>query len=424
MLRVLITTLGKAKKQDNKRYYTATYSFDNKEKYSTPFFGYALYQYLQSKNEKPDKIVILGTSTSMWDAWYEVTEDLLTDESMIDADYLNNKIKTGVESADLTILQKKLSEYFGVKVVCEIIPIGAAQDDLVEILYSIKKQVNNNDAVVMDVTHGLRYLPMIELLSTFLLKHSLNIRLNGIYYGAFDLNKNGVTPAVNLDGLYHLNQWIEAISIFETNGNVIKLSKLPELSEISEDLLMYNFYEQINNIGKARKIAQKILHIISQMPVNSIVGLFKNNLVKAFSWSESQKYYLRQYLQAKKAFDNGDYLRATILLLETYISFEMQKNNEEANINDYKIREEVKQKILKNSEYRYVSGLNMLRNSIAHNTIPQKNNLPDYSKIYEMRKDRKTFSDEMENVFKELGEKIKKYEQSLNEENNTELESC
>lgn len=420
MARILITTLGKAKKEDNNRYRTATYSFDNEEKYSTPFFGYALYKYLQSKNEQPDKIVILGTSTSMWDAWYEVTEDLLTDESMADADYLNSKIKTGVEVSDLVMLQKKLGEYFGVNVVCQIIPICVEQDDLVEILSSIKKHINNNDNVVMDVTHGLRYLPMIELLSTFLLKHSLNIKLDGIYYGALDLTNNGVVPVVNLDGLCHLNQWIEAISMLKSTGNVIKLHKLPELTEISEDLLIYNFYEQTNDVGKAKKTAQKILRFIREKSENNIVSLFRNNLERVFIWAESEKYYQRQFKQAKKAFDNGDYLRATILLFETYISFDMQKNNAEVNINQYSARTSVQQEILSKSEYIYFKRLKVLRNSLAHNTDPSKRNGVDIEEIHEMRKDRKTFISVMEDVFKELGDKIKRYENSLNEENKSE----
>lgn len=71
----------------------------------------------------------------------------------------------------------------------------------------------------------------------------------------FELKDNalGETPAVRLDGLYNFNQWIEAVSVLETTGSVIKLSKLPEMAEISEDLLTYNFTIKQMMLGREKR---------------------------------------------------------------------------------------------------------------------------------------------------------------------------
>lgn len=144
-----------------------------------------MYQYLIFIKKKPDKIIILGSSTSMWDAWYDVDEALFTDENIESATNLNKKIEAGADLEDLKPLESALSTNFNANIICQIIPYGQTVEEQVEILSCIKNEIDKDDDIVIDVTHGLRHLSMLELLSTFLLKHSSNIRMSGIYYGAF-----------------------------------------------------------------------------------------------------------------------------------------------------------------------------------------------------------------------------------------------
>ena len=69
----LISFLGK----QQKGYRTATYRFDAGFVREVPFFGMALAEYL-----KPDRLILLGTSGSMWDVFFE-RESKDIDESLI-----------------------------------------------------------------------------------------------------------------------------------------------------------------------------------------------------------------------------------------------------------------------------------------------------------------------------------------------------
>jgi CRISPR-associated Csx2 family protein len=66
MTHTLVTFLGKGREDPQTGYRKTTYRFPDDRLDTTNFFGLALARHLQ-----PDRLVVLGTSGSMWDALVE-----------------------------------------------------------------------------------------------------------------------------------------------------------------------------------------------------------------------------------------------------------------------------------------------------------------------------------------------------------------
>ena len=72
----------------------------------------------------------------------------------------------------------------------------AETDEIFEAIYGV---IRPKETVYFDFTHGLRNIPMQALTVIRYGKVVKNIRMGGMYYGAFELGKIGG------DGLRHVN---------------------------------------------------------------------------------------------------------------------------------------------------------------------------------------------------------------------------
>jgi CRISPR-associated Csx2 family protein len=66
MMHTLVTFLGKGREDPRTGYRTTTYRFPGGALDTTSLFGLAL-----AKHLAPDRLVVLGTSASMWDVFVE-----------------------------------------------------------------------------------------------------------------------------------------------------------------------------------------------------------------------------------------------------------------------------------------------------------------------------------------------------------------
>ena len=88
---------------------------------------------------------------------------------------------------DVELLQQLssiLSKHFQKTIECKYIPDGMDEQSQMQILQVISHIGNEGDSISLDVTHGFRHLPMLELLSAFLKDEGGEV--GHIYYGAFD----------------------------------------------------------------------------------------------------------------------------------------------------------------------------------------------------------------------------------------------
>lgn len=391
MSNVLITTLGKKTKEKGRdaRYDTVKYRFGNDfTSEPTAFFGIALKTYLEATGIQIDKVVVLGTSGSMWDAWLEVDEDLYFSNEMFANELAKSRnSENGVSSEQLDRLSSILTEHQKTAVNCRLIPYGMEEKEQLEILQTISSCAEAGDCVYMDVTHGLRHLPMLELQSAFLMRSKFETK--GIYYGAFDQKNGGGVPMISLTGAMTINAWCCAMATLKETGNVAPLARLPGMEVMKDALLKCQFYEQMNDVGQSRRYAREVVARLDELPPEGL--LFKEDIRRVFDWGNAQKYAHRQFEQAKKAFENGDYLRSVILLMETAISAHMQSD-----VTNGEARTAMQNKLNKECGDEWHQ-IRKLRNSLAHGGSPEGRGADC---IIRMRGDESEFKKEMRLLMK------------------------
>ncbi len=392
---VLITTLGRARPLDSKkdgvgRYRSAKYQFGSRYTSApTEFFGIALKAYLASIGIQMDKVVVLGTSGSMWDAWLEVDDDLYFNHEPFAKELADAaQTESGVSSGQLKRLSKILTEHQKTRIDCLQIPYGVNEKEQLEILQTISSSAEAGDRVYMDVTHGLRHLPMLELQSAFLMRSRFEI--TGIYYGAFDTSsKDGIVPVIPLQGAMKINAWCCAMATLKETGNVAPLARLPGMEAVKDALLKCQFYEQMNDVSQSRRYAREVLAHLDELPSEGL--LFKEEIRRVFDWGNEQKYARRQFEQAKKAYGNGDYLRSVILLMEAAISAHMRGDMTNAESRT------AMQGVLNEMHCDEWHCIRKLRNSLAHGGAPEGCGA---DRIIKMRQNEENFKAGMQPLMK------------------------
>ena len=109
------------------------------------------------------------------------------------------------------------------------IPTGRTTDEMWETFRIITENVDENDRVIFDITHGLRSLPFLSFLFSAYLKSAKNVTIDAIYYGALELgdrNNNVPAPVINLSEFISMIDWITATNQFIQTGDARELSTL------------------------------------------------------------------------------------------------------------------------------------------------------------------------------------------------------
>lgn len=315
---VLITFLGGASPGRDRRYREASYDFGGGELRTTPFFGLALAEHLAI-----DRLVILGTSGSMWDV-------LLFDQDLPDTDAaLFDDLIEAADSdrVDIELLggfEPILGDKLGVGVSLDIIPYGRSADEQQQTVSLMASHAANADAVHLDVTHGLRHLPIVSLAAAQVIETTLGRPIEGIHYGALELTRDGTTPVVSLAGLLEIQHWLSAFTVFERNRDYSVF--VPLLRDRIEQgaldhLRMASFYERLNDTGKSKEQLKKFrLALGDHAGETPLERLFFPQLEDRIAWSLEGSLAARQLSLARTHLANSDYLRATIIAFEAWIS--------------------------------------------------------------------------------------------------------
>ncbi len=135
MSHTLISFLGKSQRTDG-RYRTATYDFGEGVTRTTSFFSMGLKEVIN-----PDKLIILGTSGSMWDV---LCGELSQDENDLEA--LMAAVDTNtVTQVLLDTYQVLISEHLAVDCQLRLISYGDSADGQVQILQAMAKDVKQGE---------------------------------------------------------------------------------------------------------------------------------------------------------------------------------------------------------------------------------------------------------------------------------------
>lgn len=365
MTNTLISFLGKASKDTGGRYRTVNYDFDGTSK-TTQFFGLGLSEIIE-----PEKLVILGTSGSMWDVFYENFSHSYEqgEHWLILADAVEND---AVTQSILDTCQVEVSKQLGRNCQLKLIPYGINQNEQVEILKIIASDIQPCDKVSLDLSHGLRHLPMLGLLSAMYLQTARRVQIDGIYYGALDRTKDNITPVIRLDGLLKITDWITALHGFDKTGDIAPFSLLLQnegVPKATSGLLQEAaFQESILKISNARRPLREFSAKTTE-GLPGIASLFQDSLNERISWKDKNNLYQRQRERTLFHLKRGDYVRSVLLGFEALITREIQAKSQRSQPEVYETRQQAKRDldtfidIVRKDSYIQ---LKAIRNTLAH----------------------------------------------------------
>ena len=335
MTRKLITILGKAQKGGD--YREANYQLDD-QTYRTSYFGLALDQHLQS-----DHLIILGTSGSMWD---NLAQRLSIDAVLA---LLEAAEEDNVTPALLAPLAQAASDKLGKPVTCDLIPYGRSEAEQIATIDHILHYYTKGDRAILDVTHGLRHLPMLIQQIANLLPTLRGTSIEGIYYGALDLTRDDATPVLRMNGLQHISAWQNALAAYDYSGNSAALVPILNTIGISDAttrlLAQASFAEQTHNLRQYREKIQQFLAALKKEPPTPLLGLIQPTLHERLKLDQKQSDWEHRFHLATQALHNGDYLRTALYGYEAIFERILDDNHFQHN-DDYETR--------KNAVLRYI----------------------------------------------------------------------
>lgn len=378
----LISFLGRG--QNNRGYNTTHYQFEDgflceNQKYA----GLALLQKI-----KPSKLILLGTSSSMWDVFFERGFDNLGNQWV----HLSDAVRDNIVSAEmLEPFERYLTEKLNTEVQCILIPFAKELEEQIEILTTLSDKLSKNEEVVVDVSNGFRHLSMLALVACRFLKRTKNIHIKNIYYGAWEMKEGDKTPFVKLDGMLAMLDWIDALTIFDKDGDYEQFADLlvkENFDKNTADLLRQaSFFERTSNSPQAYN---KLKYIFKDLKSFSspIFDLFKPQLVKRLTWFERSDRGLREQKLAYEYLNRKDYVRAVIYAQEGKISRELSKDKVDLDNHD------LRKKKLK--QLPALQQFKELRNKLAHG------NNSDNEEINSLTQDESKLVEYLKQKFKEF----------------------
>ncbi|MFV0389202.1 MAG: TIGR02221 family CRISPR-associated protein, partial [Pyrinomonadaceae bacterium] len=216
---------------------------------------------------------------------------------------------------------------------------GKDEDELWEIFDVISKCVEENDEIVVDITHAFRSIPLLSFLVIAYLRETKNITLNSLIYGAFEARDSGnnTAPIFDLTELVKLFDWISAAKQFNEAGSA---KFLVDVLRSNNDI---NLADKIENISQSLRLLRP--DRIMESAINAS-NTFNNEKAKKH-WKSKPVFELMEsidatYSQWKLAnpksadsrcafvkklfelshwyFDNGQYLQSIAMLRELIVT--------------------------------------------------------------------------------------------------------
>lgn len=118
---------------------------------------------------------------------------------------------------------------------------GTTESEIWEIFSIVFRQINQEDTIIIDITHAFRSIPMLAMVILNYARVIKNISLQGWFYGAMEslgsynvvkempLEKR-VIPIFDLTSFDQLMEWSNGIDQFLKSGNASKISRLAQAS--------------------------------------------------------------------------------------------------------------------------------------------------------------------------------------------------
>ena len=380
MTHALVTFLGRTSKKDG-GYQTTRYRFpDGSESEPSAFLGWTL-----TKRLCPDRLVVLGTSRSMWAF---LGEQAGIAEGDGDMDELWESLEQagdagGVTETHLERLAPLVSGHVGVETRLRLIPNGVTEAEQLSVLQIMADATEGCTEVTLEVSHGFRHLPMIAVVAAVYLQAVRDVRVRDIWYGFYDPDEKSGTVH-DLKGLLRLFDWVRALSQFEHGGDYGVFTTLLAAegrTEFEAPLRKAAFFERTTRDGPAKESIGTVAGKLDGTPLTGVAGLFQSALEDRLAWVRKGSPQQRQRALASRYLEQRDYLRAVVYAFEAFITHLVyhegkgnhasHKDREQAK-NEYEAHEKEKKAETGSYSAAYLAyrELRDIRNALVHVSRP------------------------------------------------------
>jgi len=316
------------------------------------FLSAGLPQYFEQAGENPvTQVLVFGTNSSNWDILYrELTPptgaDTTSDMYALSAFVKNNAIVMEAEEQPL-VTDNEISDHWDLlqkflkaqhpEWSPQLIPYGSNKEEQIALLRHIFSiSFNEGDRVTIDITHGLRHLPMLVVMVALYLEKVRKVKIHALFYGADELwykNDDQTAQVMDLKGLLDIAHWIGALNAFDQDGDYAVFELLLAKDNFSESTTLKEaaFAEQVLRINGPDGAANLLGIVREQLEqdLGGISGLFTQPLLERTQWAESDtasskdepwKLYRQQHELACRHLADRNYLQAVIFAVEAFIT--------------------------------------------------------------------------------------------------------
>jgi CRISPR-associated DxTHG motif protein len=235
---------------------------------------------------------------------------------------------------------------------------GKNSEEVWQIFDVIAKVVPENAQLYIDITHGLRHLPMLLVMAAAYLRAAKNVTIRSISYGAFDLRRTNSDGDVECDvfellPFVELFDWASAAKMFQETGNASQLAYLlrstgarlgeearEQINSVAQQLDEVNLALEVARPEEAMQKAHSVTQALEASaeriqtyakPFSLLKGLLKSAFERI---SLPRLGSIDDRLQGQRKliawyFERGRIALATILTREWMISSEMRRRGEQ-----------------------------------------------------------------------------------------------
>lgn len=416
MAHILVTLLGDPRIKADGSYPETIYQFEDGDKSSlTSYTSLAI-----KEKFNLDKIVVLGTTKSAWHLFVKycfMKAGEIKDQASINtllAHLESDYSEDSVQQSDLDEAANLLNAYDDQNCDYELrlVPYGhnrSEQTQTLKIMMDCFDNRHEEQEATLDVSYGLRHLPMLMQQSALLLQSLRGVKINNIFYGAFHIAKGNVTPMMALGGMLEIDHWTKAFHQYEQDGNYAAFKEPLKHEGIKQEgldaLQEASYCERTFNLAKASEKLDKVKeHLPSEF--TGVSSFFTYRFKQHITWADKTDLQKQQGKLAHFYLKNGDFVRACIFALESFITsilerpeLPKQQNHEirDKAVKDFRSSNPISRfRQSKKGLKPDYSRLNDIRNTLAHGTEPKA----DIVKLMENPID---LQKELERLFNKLG---------------------
>ncbi|MEJ5284405.1 MAG: TIGR02221 family CRISPR-associated protein [Brevinematales bacterium] len=192
-------------------------------------------------------------------------------------------------------LEEKISELKKNDIVEPVkdIPVGSNENEIWQIFSKVFNLFKDGDEVFFDITHGFRLLPLLGITLLNYARFLKNIKIKGIYYGAFETLgpislvrqrdiKDRNAPIFDLTPYYDIMEWGIGAREFVSSGSTRKIKEI-----VNQHIIPL----QKTFCGKIDDNYKKIKHLIDWIDIgtNEILYCRGLQIIKGENFNKAKK---------------------------------------------------------------------------------------------------------------------------------------